>query len=106
MERATAGQGSGLRRLRVAFAALASVWIVYATLTVTEAAPGTELLGAALVDVIYAGLLLGAGLLCLARVRGNQGERRVWAAFGTGPRRSPMASGSPRTCRWRTASCG
>src|SRR5215213_3097821 len=84
MEDASAGQGGGLRRLRVVFAALASVWLVYAALTVTHSATSTELFGAALVDIMYAGLLLCAGLLCLARVRGNHGERRVWVAFAAG----------------------
>jgi len=84
MERASAGQGGGPQRLRMAFAVLGSVWLVYAGLTITEAAPSAEFFNTPVVDLMYAALLLCAGLLCLARARGNQDEHRVWAAFGVG----------------------
>ena len=43
-----------------------------------------EPLGAPLVDVMYAALLLGAGVLCLVRALAARDERRVWAAVGAG----------------------
>jgi two-component system, cell cycle response regulator len=71
-------------RLGLAVAALAAVWVIYAGLTVTLAMDGTEILGTPIEGVLYAGLLLGAGLLTLARAFANNEERRVWGAFGIG----------------------
>jgi two-component system, cell cycle response regulator len=84
MEGASSRQAGHAGRLRVWFAALAAVWLLYVALTVTGTAADADLFGATIVDLMYAGLLLGAGLLCLARARGNPGERRVWVAFGAG----------------------
>ena len=84
MEQDSSRQGSSPRRLGIAFAALSAVWLVYAAITVTGTAAEVELAGTALVDIMYAGLLLGAGLLCLTRALVNREERRVWAAFGAG----------------------
>jgi two-component system, cell cycle response regulator len=70
--------------LRVGFALLTAFWLAYVVLTVTGAAVDVELLGTAIGDPIYAGLLLGAGVLCLARAAIDRGERRVWLAFGAG----------------------
>jgi diguanylate cyclase (GGDEF)-like protein len=73
-----------MRRLQVALAALALLWVVYFAVTVTGALDGVELLGAPLADHIYAALLLGAGVLCLVRAKEEEDERWVWAALGVG----------------------
>jgi diguanylate cyclase (GGDEF)-like protein len=71
------------RSLRAALAALAVVWVAYALLVLTGAT-STEVAGTPVVDVLYAGLLLCAGLLCLARSFVQSDERWVWRAFGIG----------------------
>jgi two-component system cell cycle response regulator len=71
------------RRLRIALAALAALWVVYALLVGTGTT-SAEVLGTPVVDVLYAGLLLGAGILCLARSLVDDDERGVWRAFGIG----------------------
>ena len=72
------------RRLRIALVALVAVWVAYAVLTVTGAMGTSEVFGTALEGLMYAGLLLGAGLLCLARASREREERGVWMAFGAG----------------------
>ena len=72
------------RRLRIALVALVAVWVAYAVLTVTGAMGTTDVFGTALEGLMYAGLLLGAGLLCLARASREREERGVWMAFGAG----------------------
>src|SRR5215210_2985435 len=84
MRWASSQRGGQLRWLRLAFAGFAAVWLVYAGLTITGTAENVELLGAAVQHLMYAGLLLGAGLMCLARAFGSPDERRVWAALGAG----------------------
>jgi two-component system cell cycle response regulator len=74
----------GTRRLRLALAALALVWVVYAAITVTGVLADAELLGKPFVDVLYAGVLLGAGVLCLIRAWITHEEREVWATVGVG----------------------
>jgi two-component system cell cycle response regulator len=71
------------RPLLIAVAVLAAVWVVYATLVITGTTD-TELAGRPLVDFLYAGVLLGAGVLCLARSLVDDDERWVWRAFGVG----------------------
>jgi two-component system, cell cycle response regulator len=84
MRWASSRQGGQLRWLRLAFAGFAAVWLVYAGLTITGTAGNVELLGADVEHLMYAGLLLGAGVMCLARAFGSHDERRVWAALGAG----------------------
>jgi two-component system, cell cycle response regulator len=71
------------RPFRIALAALAAVWVVYATLTVIGET-SAEVAGTPVVDFLYAGLLLGAGVLCLARSLARDDERWTWRAFGIG----------------------
>jgi two-component system, cell cycle response regulator len=71
------------RRLRIALAGLAAVWVVYALLVATGTT-SAEVLGTPVIDILYAGLLLGAGVLCLARSLTDDDERWVWRAFGIG----------------------
>jgi diguanylate cyclase (GGDEF)-like protein len=73
-----------LRGLRVALAALALLWAVYAATVITGLFGDAELLGTPVADVMYSALLLGAGVLCLVRAAGAADERRVWAAMGAG----------------------
>jgi two-component system, cell cycle response regulator len=84
MEESSLRERDRLRRLRLAFAALAFVWLAYVVLTLTDAAADVDLFGAFLVDYLYAGLLLAAGLVCFLRARGIPAERGVWIAFGLG----------------------
>jgi two-component system cell cycle response regulator len=70
--------------LTLAVAALAAAWLIYAVLTVTHAMDGTEIFGTPIEGVLYAGLLLGAGLVTLARAVVDPAERAVWGAFGIG----------------------
>ena len=65
-------------------AALALLWAAYAGLTVTGALGGAKLFGSPLVDVMYCGVLFGAGVLCLIRAWIGPHERRVWATVGVG----------------------
>jgi len=74
----------GTRGLRVALATLALVWAAYAMITVTGTLGDAKLLGRPLVDMMYCGVLLGAGLLCMARAWVVSDEREVWAAVGVG----------------------
>jgi diguanylate cyclase (GGDEF)-like protein len=74
----------GTRRLRVALAALAFLWLAYAAIVITGVAGDADVLGTPVVDVLYAAVLLGAGLLCLARAIAATDERAVWAAMGVG----------------------
>jgi diguanylate cyclase (GGDEF)-like protein len=71
------------RSLRISLFALVVVWIAYAALVLTGTT-GAEVLGTPGVDLLYAGLLLGAGLLCLARSLAQGEEVWVWRAFGIG----------------------
>jgi two-component system cell cycle response regulator len=72
------------RRLRIALVALIAIWVAYAVLTVTGAMGTREVFGTPLEGLMYAGLLLGSGLLCLARAITEREERAVWIAFGAG----------------------
>jgi len=71
-------------RLRVALVALAVVWVAYAGLLLTGALGDTQLLGTPVEGMMYASLLLGAGVLCLVRARVQRAERAVWATVGVG----------------------
>ena len=73
-----------MRRLRVALGALFAVWALYTVLTITRAMGTREVFGTPLEGLLYTGLLLGAGLLCLARAVSEREERGVWIAFGVG----------------------
>jgi two-component system, cell cycle response regulator len=84
MDGGSSRQGDNARRLRVAFAVLAAVWLAYFVLVATGWLADVYIAKVAVPEFMYAGLLLGAGLLCLGRARGEPGERRVWAAFGAG----------------------
>jgi two-component system cell cycle response regulator len=77
-------QSQPTRWLRAGFALLAGAWLLYVLLIVTGAAVDVELLGMPIGDPLYAGLLLGAGVLCFARALAEREERGVWAAFGAG----------------------
>jgi two-component system, cell cycle response regulator len=81
---ATRSRQGNQRPLRIAFGVLVATGVLYAVLTVTGAMGTAELLGAPIAGLMYAGLLLGAGLVCLARAFGDPGERRIWAALGAG----------------------
>jgi two-component system, cell cycle response regulator len=73
-----------MKALRLPLAALAVLWVVYAVIAITGAMGDVEPFGTPLVDLMYAALLLGAGVLCLVRaIRGSE-ERGVWAAVGVG----------------------
>ncbi|HEX2161325.1 MAG TPA: HD domain-containing phosphohydrolase [Thermoleophilaceae bacterium] len=84
MEAVASRQSPRFRQLRVGFAVLAAGWLLYLVLIVSDAAVERELLGLPLGDPIYAALLMGAGLLCLARATVDSEERRIWLAFGAG----------------------
>src|SRR5687767_9961524 len=84
MDGGSSRQGDSARRLRIAFGVLAAAWLVYFLLVVTGWTGDVYLADVAVPEFLYAGLLLGAGLLCLGRARGEPDERRVWAAFGAG----------------------
>jgi diguanylate cyclase (GGDEF)-like protein len=77
-------QARRVSRLRWAFAALVAAWLAYVLLTVAGAATSVEWLGMPIGDPLYAGLLLGAGMVCLARAIVEPAERRVWSAFAIG----------------------
>jgi diguanylate cyclase (GGDEF)-like protein len=83
MDAVAPGQ-EGKRRLYLAWAALAVVWVGYAVLTATHALDTTEVSGTAIEGLLYSGLLLCAGLLCFARALGEREERTLWLAFGAG----------------------
>jgi len=53
-------------------------------LTITDAAASVKWLGMAIGDPLYTGLLLGAGVVCMAHAVVEPTERRVWAAFAVG----------------------
>jgi diguanylate cyclase (GGDEF)-like protein len=74
----------GTRGLRLGLAALALLWAAYAGLTVTGAWGGAKVFGSPLIDVMYCGVLLGAGVLCLIRAWIGPHERQVWATMGVG----------------------
>ena len=78
------GKAQHVRWLRVGLAALGVTWLAYVLLTITDAAANVEWLGMAINDPLYAGLLLGAGVVCLARALVEPDERRVWSAFALG----------------------
>jgi two-component system cell cycle response regulator len=80
----TSPQKGDTRWLRGAFAALAVVWVVYTVLTITKAMGTREVFGTPLEGLLYAALLIGAGVLCLARAFVATEERGVWLAFGAG----------------------
>jgi two-component system, cell cycle response regulator len=84
MNTIVSGQAPHVRSLRVGFAALAVSWLVYVLLTITDAGANVEWLGVAIGDLLYAALLLGAGLVCLAHAVLEPTERRVWSAFALG----------------------
>jgi diguanylate cyclase (GGDEF)-like protein len=84
MDGGSSRQGDSARRLRIAFGVLAAAWLGYFMLVVTGWTGDIHLAEVAVPEFIYAGLLLGAGLLCLGRALGEPGERRAWAAFGAG----------------------
>jgi two-component system, cell cycle response regulator len=77
-------QAAHIRRLRWAFAVLAAAWLAYVALTLTGAATDVEWLGMPIGDPLYAGLLLGAGMVCLARAIAEPAERGAWSAFAVG----------------------
>jgi diguanylate cyclase (GGDEF)-like protein len=80
----TSPQKGAKRRLRGAFAALCAIWVVYAVLTITHAMGTREVFGTSLEGLLYAALLVGAGVLCLTRAFVERDEREVWLAFGAG----------------------
>jgi two-component system cell cycle response regulator len=76
-------QAPHVRWLRAGLAALAVSWLAFVLLTIT-AGTNVEWRGMAIGDPLYAGLLLGAGLVCLAHAVLEPTERRVWSAFALG----------------------
>jgi two-component system cell cycle response regulator len=84
MNAGVSGQRQQVLWLRMGFAALAATWLAYVVLTVTGAAADVEWLGMPIGDPLYAGLLFGAGVVCLARAALEPSEREVWSAFAAG----------------------
>jgi diguanylate cyclase (GGDEF)-like protein len=81
---AAAHRFRGTRRLRMVLVGLAVVWLAYAAIVVTGALDAAEVLGTPPADLLYCGLLLGAGVLCLVRAAKSEDERDVWATVGVG----------------------
>ncbi|NLT05267.1 MAG: GGDEF domain-containing protein, partial [Solirubrobacterales bacterium] len=77
-------QPRSLHVLRASIAVLAAAWLAFLVSTVTGTASDVALLGTPVADWLYAGLLLGAGMICLARALVDQPERAVWTAFAIG----------------------
>jgi two-component system cell cycle response regulator len=72
------------RRLRLALATLAGLWVIYAALMATGVTVSISLPGRPLTDFMYCALLLGAGVLCLVRAAGQRAERWIWVTVGVG----------------------